>query len=94
MVAIILIIMSYKFQEFGDTYFFKFHTDLIPKSSDIVYISISKLFKFNDKHKENQHLLIIKRPYFQENVSMNINNIIQLLKKYNIQNAENILVNN
>jgi hypothetical protein len=52
---------------------------------DIVYISISKIYKYNEYKKENQHLVIIKRPLFQENISLNYNDIISLLKKYNIE---------
>ena len=66
----------------------KFTTQpIIP--SDVDFIEISTNSALNKYKNEFQHLVIIKRFQSQENISMNHNDIIQLLEQYGLSNYKN-----
>jgi len=60
--------------------------------SDIDYIEISHNCALNKYKNEMQHLVIIKRWQYQENISMNHTQIEQLLQQHNLENYASIIL--
>ena len=61
-------------------------------TSDIALIEISRNSALNTYKNEMQHLVVIKRLRFQENISMNHTEIEVLLQKYNLENYASIIL--
>ena len=82
--------MTANFIKTCSSYVFQFA--LPTNTSDIALMDISKNYAFSTHKNEIQHLVIIKRLGFQENISMNHTEIWELLKKYNLENYASIIL--